>query len=157
GLELQKHKDGSPVLLRRDVIASGGQLTDAQFQYSQGRPAVKVRLNAQGGRKMLETTSSNLGRPMAVLFIEDTPQLVEKDGQLVAGEPKRKETVVSVATINGVFSTQFEVTGLTPFEGQDLALTLRAGSLAAPIVPVQERTIGPSLGQDNIDRGIEAV
>jgi preprotein translocase subunit SecD len=118
---------------------------------------VSVRLNGQAGRKMLDTTSANLGKPMGVLFIEDKPQLVEKDGKMVIGEPKRDETVINVATINGVFSTRFEITGLSVFEAQDLALLLRAGSLAAPIVPVQERTIGPSLGQDNIDRGIRAT
>jgi preprotein translocase subunit SecD len=118
---------------------------------------VFVRLNAQGARKMLDTTAANLGRPMAVLFIEDKPQLVERDGQMVIGEPNREETVINVATINGVFGNRFEVTGLTLFEAQELALLLRAGSLAAPIVPVEERTIGPSLGQDNIDRGMEAV
>jgi preprotein translocase subunit SecD len=157
GLELQKYKDGTPYLLRRDIIASGDQLTDATFQYSQGQPAVKVRLNAQAGRKMLDTTSTNLGRPMGVLYIEEKPQLVERDGQMVVGAPNREETVINVATINGVFSTQFEITGMTPFEAQELALLLRAGSLAAPIVPVQERTIGPSLGQDNIDRGVQAT
>ena len=157
GSELHYERNGTPQLLRRDVIANGAQLVDATFGYSQGRPAVNVTLNAQAGRKMLDTTSSNLGRPMAVLFIEDKPQLVEVDGKQVVGEPLREQKIISVATINGVFSTRFEITGLSPFEGQDLALLLRAGSLAAPIVPVEERTIGPSLGQDNIDRGIQAT
>ena len=157
GSALHKMRDGTPQLLRRDVIASGDQLIDATFQYSQGRPAVGVRLNAQAARKMLDTTSANLGRPMAVLFIEDKPQLVEVDGKMEVGEPNREQTVINVATIQGVFSNQFEITGVTPFEGQNLALQLRAGSLAAPIVPVEERTIGPSLGQDNIDRGVQAT
>jgi preprotein translocase subunit SecD len=157
GLELHKKKDGTPYLFRREVIASGDQLTDATSGYSQGQPAVFVRLNAQGARKMLDTTSQNLGRPMGVLFIEEKPQLVERDGKMVVGEPNREETVINVATIQGVFSNRFQITGLTPFEAQELALLLRAGSLAAPIVPVEERTIGPSLGQDNIDRGIEAT
>ena len=157
GSVLHHERNGTPQLLRRDVIASGDQLVDATFGYSQGRPAVNVTLNAQAGRKMLDTTSANLGRPMAVLFIEDKPQLVERDGVLEVGAPNREQKIISVATINGVFSTRFEITGLSPFEGQDLALLLRAGSLAAPIVPVEERTIGPSLGQDNIDRGIRAT
>ena len=157
GSELQHEKNGTPRLLKRDVIASGDQLVDATFGYSQGRPAVNVRLNSQAARKMLDTTTQNLGRPMAVLFIEDKPKLVERNGELVVGEPDRKETVINVATINGVFSDRFQITGLTPFEGQELALLLRAGSLAAPIVPVEERTIGPSLGQENIDRGIDAT
>ena len=118
---------------------------------------MQVRLDATGARKMLDTTINNMGRLMAVLFIEDQPQLIEKDGQFVPGPPKRKETVINDARINGVFSNRFEITGLSIFEARDLALLLRAGSLAAPIVPVEERTIGPSLGQDNIDRGIRAT
>ena len=157
GSELQHRKDNSPILLRRDVIASGDQLVDAVASYSNGQPVVQVRLDAAGARKMLDTTVNNLGRLMAVLFIEDRPQLVERDGELVPGEPKREETVINDARINGVFSNRFEISGLSVFEARELALLLRAGSLAAPIVPVEERTIGPSLGQDNIDRGMEAV
>jgi preprotein translocase subunit SecD len=157
GLELKKMKDGRPYLLRRDIIVSGDQLVDASSQYSQGEPVVAVRLNAQGARKMLDTTSANVGKPMGVLFIEEKPKLVEKDGKLVMGEPDRTETVINVATIQGVFSNRFQISGLTPFEAKDLALLLRAGSLAAPIVPVEEKTIGPSLGQDNIDRGVRAT
>jgi preprotein translocase subunit SecD len=157
GSELQHRKDGSPILLRRDVIASGDQLVDAVANPSNGQPAVQVRLDAGAARKMLDTTINNLGRQMAVLFIEDQPQLIEKDGEYVPGPPKRKETVINDARINGVFSNRFEITGLTVFEARDLALLLRAGSLAAPIVPVEERTIGPSLGQANIDRGIMAT
>ncbi len=157
GLELAKMKDGRPYLLRRDVIASGDQLVDASQSYSQGAPVVQVRLNAQGARKMLDTTSANVGKPMGVLFIEEKPKLVERDGKMVLGEPERTETVINVATIHGVFSNRFVIEGLSPFEAQDLALLLRAGSLAASIVPVEEKTIGPSLGQDNIDRGVRAT
>ena len=157
GLELKKKKDGQPYLLRRDLIASGDQMVDASASYSNGQPIVQVRLNAQGGRKMLDTTSANVGKPMGVLYIEEKPKLVERDGKMVLGEPDRTETVISVATIQGVFSNRFQISGLTPFEAQDLALLLRAGSLAAPIVPVDEKTIGPSLGQDNIDRGVRAT
>jgi preprotein translocase subunit SecD len=157
GLELKKMKDGRPYLLRRDIIVSGDQLVDASSQYSNGEPVVAVRLNAQGSRKMLDTTAANLGKPMGVLYIEEKPKLVEKDGKMVMGEPDRTETVINVATIQGVFSNRFQISGLTPFEAKDLALFLRAGSLAAPIVPVEEKTIGPSLGQDNIDRGVRAT
>jgi preprotein translocase subunit SecD len=145
-----------PVLLRREVIVSGDQLVDATFQYSQGQPAVFVRLNNQGASRMLETTQANLNRPMAVLYIEEKPEIVERDGEEVL-RTTREETVISVATIRGVFSSNFEITGITPYEGQDLALLLRAGALATPIVKVEERTIGPSLGQDNIERGRAAV
>ena len=157
GLELKKHKDGRPFLLRRDIIASGDQMVDASASYSQGQPIVQVRLNSQGGRRMLDTTSANVGKPMGVLYIEEKPKLVERDGKMVLGEPDRTETIISVATIQGVFSNRFQISGLTPFEANDLALLLRAGSLAAPIVPVEEKTIGPSLGQDNIDRGVRAT
>jgi len=156
GSLLRFQRDGTPVLLRRDMIVSGDQLTDASFGYSQGQPAVFVRLNSQGASRMLETTQANLRRPMAVLFIEEKPELVERDGEQVLRNT-REETVISVATIQGVFSSNFQITGLTPFEGQDLALMLRAGALATPILKVEERTIGPSLGQDNIDRGRTAV
>ncbi|MFP6827992.1 MAG: protein translocase subunit SecD [Gammaproteobacteria bacterium] len=153
---LSERSDGSPVLLRRDIIVTGDQLTDARFQYSQGVPAVGVRLNSQGANSMLATTQANLGRPMGILFIEEKPEIVMRgDEEIIT--TVREETVISVATINGVFSSNFEITGITPFEGQDLALLLRAGALATPIVKVEERTIGPSLGQDNIDKGRAAV
>jgi preprotein translocase subunit SecD len=153
---LRNRTDGSPVLLRRDLIVSGDQLTDARFVYSQGLPAVNVRLNAQGASRMLETTQANLNRPMGILYIEEKPEIVMRNGEEVI-TTTREETVINTATIRGVFSSSFEITGLTPFEGQDLALLLRAGALATPIIKVEERTIGPSLGQDNIEKGRAAV
>ena len=153
---LRDRTDGSPVLLRRDLIVSGDQLTDARFVYSQGLPAVNVRLNAQGASRMLETTQANLNRPMGILYIEEKPEIVIRNGEEVF-TTTREETVINTATIRGVFSSSFEITGLTPFEGQDLALLLRAGALATPIIKVEERTIGPSLGQDNIEKGRAAV
>ena len=156
GSLLRYHRDGRPELLRRDLIVSGDQLTDASFGYSQGQPAVFVRLNSQGANRMLETTQANLRRPMSVLFIEEKPELIERDGEEILRNT-REETVISTATIQGVFSNNFQITGITPFEGQDLALMLRAGALATPILKVEERTIGPSLGQDNIESGRTAV
>lgn len=153
---LRERTDGSPVLLRRDLIVSGDQLTDARFVYSQGLPAVNVRLNAQGASRMLDTTQANLNRPMGILYIEEKPEIVVRNGEEVI-TTTREETVINTATIRGVFSSSFEITGLTPFEGQDLALLLRAGALATPIIKVEERTIGPSLGQDNIEKGRAAV
>jgi preprotein translocase subunit SecD len=158
GSELHhRRQDGSPILLRRDIIASGDQLVDATQSYTSGQPVVQVRLDTAGARKMLDTTLNNVGNLMAVLFIEDRPQMIERNGELVPGPPLREEAVINDARINGVFSNRFEISGLTVFEARDLALLLRAGSLAAPIVPIEERTIGPSLGRDNIDRGINAV
>jgi len=155
GTEL--HYEGpTPVLLRREIIVSGDQITDATSGYSQGSPAVIVNLNAQGGRRMLDNTQANLGRLMGILFIEETPQFVERNGEQVI-ETTTETRVINQATIQGVFSSRFEITGLTPFEAQDLALLLRAGALATPIFKIEERTIGPSLGQDNIDKGRLAV
>ncbi|MCZ6474887.1 MAG: protein translocase subunit SecD, partial [Gammaproteobacteria bacterium] len=153
---LAERRDGTPVLLRREVIVTGDQLTDASFRYSQGIPAVAVRLSSQGASRMLETTQANLNRPMGILYIEEKPEIVVRNGEEFI-ESRREETVISTATIRGVFSSSFEITGITPFEGQDLALLLRAGALATPIVKVEERTIGPSLGQDNIEKGRAAV
>jgi preprotein translocase subunit SecD len=158
GSELHERRDGSPILLHREIIASGDQLVNAVSSPSNnGTPAVQIRLNDAAARKMLDTTVNNLGRLLAVLFIETRPQLIERDGQQVPGPPIRKEVVISDARINGVFSNRFEVTGLSVFEARDLALQLREGSLAAPIVPIEERTIGPSLGRENILRGVRAT
>ena len=157
GSELHQHREGRPILLRRDIIASGDQLVDATAGYENGQPVVNVRLDAAGANKMLDTTVENVGRLMAVLYIEDRPQMVERDGVMVPGDPIREETVINDAQIQGVFSSRFRISGLSVFESRELALLLRAGSLAAPIVPIEERTIGPSLGQENIDRGVDAV
>jgi preprotein translocase subunit SecD len=156
GTRLYKQRDGSPVLLKRDVIATGEQLIDASFAPSQGEPAVSVKLDSRGGDEMLRTTSENLNRPMAVVFIEKERELVQRDGQEVAVD-RSKEEVISVATIRGVFSHNFQITGLSAAEGTELAKLLRAGALAAPVVIVEQRVIGPSVGQDNIAAGTEAL
>ncbi len=156
GTRLYHQRDGNPVLLMRDVIATSEQLIDASFAPSQGEPAVSVKLNSRGGDEMLRTTRENLGRPMAVVFIEKERELVDRDGQKVVID-RSKEEVISVATIRGVFSNQFQITGLTAAEGSELAKLLRAGALAAPIYIVEQRLIGPSLGRDNIERGFKAL
>ena len=152
GTRLYKQRDGTPVLLKRDVIATGEQLIDASFVPSQGEPAVSVKLDSRGGDEMLRTTRENLNRPMAVVFIEKERELVERDGREVAVD-RSKEEVISVATIRGVFSNNFQITGLSAAEGTELAKLLRAGALAAPIIIVEQRVIGPSVGQDNIEAG----
>ena len=156
GTKLYKDRGGRPVLLKREVIVTGEQLTDATSTFQQGEPAVSVRLDARGGDEMLRTTRENLGKPMAVVFIERERQLREQGGQKVAVDVTR-EDVISVATIRGVFGNQFQITGLTAREGQELAKLLRAGALAAPVYIVEQRLIGPSLGQDNIDKGVRAL
>jgi len=156
GTRLYKQRDGTPVLLKRDVIATGEQLIDASFAPSQGEPAVSVRLDSRGGEEMLRTTRENLNRPMAVVFIEREREMVDRGGERVVVDRSREE-VISVATIRGVFSNNFQITGLSAAEGTELAKLLRAGALAAPIVIVEQRVIGPALGKDNIEKGARAL
>jgi preprotein translocase subunit SecD len=156
GCELFEDRTGNPVLLRRRTIVTGDQLVDASQTFDQGMPAVSVRLDAKGGREMLETTRQNLNKPMAVVFVEQKRDRVERDGQVI-DVPREDKEVINIATIRGVFSNNFQITGLDVTEARDLALLLRAGALAAPIYKVEERTVGPSLGRDNIDRGIRAT
>jgi len=156
GTRLYKQRDGTRVLLKREVIATGEQLIDASFAPSQGEPAVSVKLDSRGGEEMLRTTRENLNRPMAVVFIEKEREQVERDGRKVVID-RSKEEVISVATIRGVFSNQFQITGLSAVEGSELAKLLRAGALAAPLYIVEQRLIGPGLGRDNIERGFKAL
>ena len=105
---------------------------------------------------MLEITQENLGRPMSTVFIESRRETSVRNGVEVQ-ETIKTEEIISTATIRGVFKNNFQITGLTPGEARSLALLLRAGALAAPVYQIDERTIGPSLGQDNIDRGFQAI
>ena len=156
GCELFADRVGNPVLLKKKTIVSGNQLIDASQTFSEGRPAVSIRLDNKGSKSMLETTKRNLNKPMAVLFIQQRQETKERDGRLVTSSVLEKE-VINIATIRGVFSSQFQITGVSVVEARDLAILLRAGALAAPIFKVEERTIGPSLGQDNINRGFQAI
>lgn len=152
-----RRETGRTERLSRDIIATGDQLVDASAGFDENnQPAVNVTLDSQAGQRMLETTRENIGEPMAVLFIENVPYTVMVDGEAET-RFRTVEEIISVANIQGVFSNRFRITGLDPAEAQNLALLLRAGSLAAPINIVEERTIGPSLGADNIEKGIEAV
>jgi len=158
GSRLYQRREGGPVLLKRDVIASGEQLVDASSGFSEGQPAVFVKLDARGAAEMLETTRENLGRPMAVVFIEKKRINEQAPCKGVrSGTECTEEEVISVATIRGVFSSNFQITGLLAGEARELALLLRAGSLAAPLYIVEQRTVGPSLGQDNVERGFQAL
>jgi len=157
--KLYRDRDRRPVLLLRRVIVTGDQITDAAAGFDQrsGQPAVFVSLDGQGARRMRKVTTENVGKPMAVVFIENRTLT-----RLVDGKPvKRKvrtEEVISVANILEPFGRRFQTTGLdNSNEAHNLALLLRAGALAAPIEIVEERTIGPSLGQDNIDQGMMSV
>ena len=156
GCELFEDRIGNPVLLKKKTIVSGNQLIDASQTFSEGRPAVSIRLDNKGSQSMLETTKRNLNKPMAVLFIQQRQETKERNGQFVTSSVLDKE-VINIATIRGVFSSQFQITGVSVVEAKDLAILLRAGALAAPIFKVEEKTIGPSLGQDNINRGFRAI
>ena len=158
GTKLYQRRAGGPVLLKRDIIASGDQLTDATSAFVEGQPAVSVQLDSAAGANMLKTTTENLGKPMAVVYIEKK-RLLEGErcnGQRVGTECTEEE-VISVATIRGVFSSNFQITGLLSSEASELALLLRAGSLATPQYIVEQRTVGPSLGQDNVNAGFLAM
>jgi len=158
GSKLYHRRGGGPVLLKRDVIVSGEQLVDASSGFSEGQPAVYVKLDARGAAEMLQTTRENVGRPMAVVFIEKKRVAENAPCNGVrSGAECTEEEVISVATIRGVFSSNFQITGLLAGEARELALLLRAGSLAAPLYIVEQRTVGPSLGQDNINRGVRAL
>ncbi|MHB1544082.1 MAG: protein translocase subunit SecD [Gammaproteobacteria bacterium] len=146
---------GAPVLLSSGIIVSGREIVNATSAYVNGQPAVNVTLNSRGGNRMLETTSHNLNQPMAVLYIENRSLHRKVDGQSVI-VTKKIERVISIATIRGVFSSNFQITGLTERQANKLALLLRT-PLAAPMTVVAERTIGPSLGRENIRDGVAAV
>ncbi len=159
GSKLYRDRQGQPILLKKRVIVTGNQITDASSGLDQrsGSPAVFVSLDGQGARRMRNITNENVGKPMAVVFIETRVETRKVDGKLV----KRKipvEEVISIANILEPFGRRFQTTGLdSTEEARDLALLLRAGALAAPIEIVEERTVGPSLGQDNIDQGFRSV
>ncbi len=159
GSALYRERDGRPVLLKRRVIVTGDQITDASagFDQQSGSPAVIVNLDGQGARRMRNMTTENVGKPMAVVFIENRTVTRMVDGAPVK-EQVRTEEVISIANILEPFGRRFQTTGLdSSDEAHNLALLLRAGALAAPIEIVEERTIGPSLGQDNIDQGFRSV
>ena len=157
GSKLYTHtRFGRPVLLKREVIATGDQLTNATSAQSQEGPAVNVRLDARAGENMLRTTRQNLNRRMAVVLIEKHRETQTVGGKQVSREVTDEE-VINDATIRGVFSNNFQITGLGAGEARELALLLRSGSLATVIYEVEERAVGPSLGRDNIEKGVTAL
>ncbi|MDO9140219.1 MAG: protein translocase subunit SecD, partial [Methylobacter sp.] len=155
GSRLYTDRKGAPILLDRRVIVTGDQIVDASSGVDQdGRPSVNISLNGVGAAKMGKLTQANVGKPMAVVFIEYKVETKLIDGKKVRHKQK-VEKVINVATIQGVFSHRFQTTGLdSPQEARNLSLLLRAGALAAPVDIVEERTVGPSLGQDNINKGM---
>ena len=159
GSRLYARNDGTSVLLKRSVIVTGDQIVDAAsgIDTQNGTPEVNITMNSSGADRMARVTRDNIGKPMGVVFIEDKFEFREVDG-----ERKRirstESQVINVATIQDQLSKRFRITGLdSTREARDLALLLRAGALRAPMVIVEERTVGPSLGQENIDRGFLSV
>jgi preprotein translocase subunit SecD len=158
GSKIYKFKDGRPLLLKTSVIATGENIVDASSSVdSDNNPMVNINLNNAGGKTMLETTKEFLGTRMAVVFIENQVETIIKDGVAVKKRTKTQD-IINAATIQGTFSNRFQITGIdSSREARSLALLLRAGSLSAPIEIIEERTIGPSLGADNIQKGFISV
>lgn len=146
-----------PVLLDKRIVVTGNHIIDANSGVDEyGLPQVSISLDSEGGNKMSRNTRENVGKPMATVFIE-----YKATGERDANDKlifERHEEVINVATIRGQFASNFQITGLdSPKEARDLSLLLRAGALIAPIQIVEERTVGPSLGQENIDLGMQAI
>ena len=158
GSKLYKFKDGRPLLLKTTVIATGENIVDASSSVDKdNQPMVSITLDNAGGRTMLETTKEFLGYRMAVVFIENQVETIIENGNTVKKRSKTQD-IINAATIQGTFSNRFQITGLdSSREARNLALLLRAGSLSAPIEIIEERTIGPSLGADNIQKGLISV
>ncbi|MEO9079788.1 MAG: protein translocase subunit SecD [Rhodanobacter sp.] len=148
-----------PVLVSKQVIVTGNELVDASSGIDQqsGTPKVDVTLNASGARKMSDFTNANVGKPMAVVYVERVTETKLIDGKEVR-VPKITESVINDANIASPFSKQFQTTGLgSPKEASDLALLLKGGAFAAPVDIIEEGVIGSSLGADNIDKGFKSV
>ncbi|SHN91250.1 Protein-export membrane protein SecD (TC 3.A.5.1.1) [Bathymodiolus heckerae thiotrophic gill symbiont] len=159
GSKLYYFRDGRPLLLKTRVITTGENITGASsgIDSENSTPMVNITLDSAGGRAMLDTTKKYLHHRMAVVFIENKVETVLEKGKIVK---KRSTTqdVINAATIQGTFSSRFQITGIdSAREARNLALLLRAGSLSAPIEIIEERTIGPSLGADNIAKGVMSV
>ncbi len=150
--------------LERAVVITGEQVSTASSSFDEnGRPQVNITLDGQGGKQMNAATRNNIGRNLGVLFIEQKTRTVPtRDAatgeEVITRVPYVQREIISLATIQSALGVQFRITGLdSPQEAKDLALLLRAGALSAPIIPVEERTIGPSLGAENIAAGVTAV
>ena len=159
GSRLYHERNGRPVLLYRQLMLTGDSIIDAASGIDQqtGSPAVFITLDGKGARLFSERTKDKIGRSMAVVFIENKTDVRRVDGRDVRSR-RTIEEVINIAVIRDRLGKRFQITGLdNTAEARDLALLLRAGALAAPIEIIEERTVGPSLGQDNIDQGLRSV
>lgn len=160
GSEIIKEEDsGLNYAIRKNPSVAGSHLTDANVGYDErGMPQINVKLDGEGGAKMLALTSKNLQKPMAIIMEESKGvyEIVDGEQQLIRTD--KVKNVVSAPTIQGALGTSFRITGqFTPAEASDLALVLRSGSLIAPAYFVEERTVGPSLGKQNIELGKTSI
>lgn len=157
--ELFYERNGQPWLLLKQIIITGDYIIDAASGIDQqsGSPAVFINLDGKGARRMENGTKDNIGRLLAVVFIENKTESKLVDGEVIQEKYQVKD-VINVATIQDRLSRRFQITGLdSTTEARNLALLLRAGALAAPITIVEERTVGPSAGQENIDQGFTSA
>ncbi len=157
-----RDNENNRAVLERDIIITGNSVSNAQSAFDEnGRPQVNIDLDTQGGKLMNRATRNNIRRRMAVLFVEHKVKthIAEVEGEKVERRvPYVEKHIISLATIQSALGNSFRITGLdSPSESSELALLLRAGSLAAPIYFVEERTIGPSLGKENIELGVTSV
>lgn len=150
--------DGRPSLIKKRVMLTGDHIVDANsgFDPETSRPQVSITLDSAGGTKFSHATKNNIGKPMASVFIEYKPtNKKDAEGNTIF---EKKEEIISIATIQARLGKDFRITGSdSPAEARNLALLLRAGALVAPIQIVEERTVGPSLGQENIELGFQAI
>ncbi len=158
GSRLYYHRNGQPTRLKRDIIATGADLVDANTVATQDGPGVSIRLNSKAGDEMLRISQQNIGKRMGIVLIEQTREKYKDpvDGQIKERDNIKRD-VISEAVIRGVLGNNFQITGLTQTEARELALLMRSGQLGCALVPLSERAIGPSLGQKNIDAGVRAL
>ncbi len=159
GAKLYHERNGNPVLLKQEVMLTGESVIDAAsgIEPETGSPAVFVTLDSKGARRFADLTRDQIGRPMGTEFIETKTETRQQGGQAVKTK-RRVEEVINIATIRDQLGKRFQITGLSSTrEAHDLALLLRAGALAAPIDIAEERTVGPSLGRENIDQGYKSA
>ena len=158
-----KNAPGLDALLERNVVVAGESVTNASTGFDEnGFAQVNITLDLQGGRAMQKATTGNIGRRLAVLFVEEktlSELKVDQDGNEYIDQTSYiDKKIISLATVQAVLGTSFRITGVgSPQEASELALLLRAGALAAPMKFVEERTVGPSLGKENIKLGIESM
>ena len=148
----------APVLLKREVIITGDRIINANSGFDEfGEPAAIITLDGIGAKRFAEVTGKNIDKPMAVVFIDNKTVIINKDGEQTRKTVKREE-VINIATIRDTLSKRFQIEGLdSTHEALKLSLLLRAGALAAPIEIVEERTVGPSLGKQNIELGKKSI